>query len=127
MRQAFIGRPNTKFLICYFIVLSDHGTDDSQQLLLYSFARIGAIGENLRDWDRREPRHLYLVGDLHLPTSKSADIVTNFIGTLNLLALPGGFLADAKLGRYLTIAVSAAIAATVRKPLSPDLNSIVNA
>lgn len=53
----------------------------------------------------------YLVGDLHLPSSKSANIVTNFMGTLNLLGLLGGFLADAKLGRYLTVAIFASIAA----------------
>ncbi|XP_020259162.1 protein NRT1/ PTR FAMILY 6.4 [Asparagus officinalis] len=41
----------------------------------------------------------YLVGDMHLSNSASANIVTNFMGTLNLLALFGGFLADAKLGR----------------------------
>ncbi|CAM8954479.1 unnamed protein product [Rhodiola kirilowii] len=46
----------------------------------------------------------YLVNDLHLTSSKSATVVTNFMGTLNLLALLGGFLADAKLGRYLTVA-----------------------
>ncbi|XP_009606081.1 protein NRT1/ PTR FAMILY 6.4-like [Nicotiana tomentosiformis] len=53
----------------------------------------------------------YLVGDLHLPSSDSANIVTNFMGTLNLLALLGGFLADAKLGRYATIAIFGSIAA----------------
>ncbi|KQJ99998.2 hypothetical protein BRADI_3g47010v3 [Brachypodium distachyon] len=53
----------------------------------------------------------YLVGELHLSNAKSANIVTNFMGTLNLLAIVGGFLADAKLGRYLTIAISATIAA----------------
>ncbi|KAH0774151.1 hypothetical protein KY290_011288 [Solanum tuberosum] len=53
----------------------------------------------------------YLVGDLHLPSSDSANIVTNFMGTLNLLALLGGFLADAKLGRYATIAIFGCIAA----------------
>uniref|UniRef100_A0ACD5YN51 Uncharacterized protein n=1 Tax=Avena sativa TaxID=4498 RepID=A0ACD5YN51_AVESA len=53
----------------------------------------------------------YLVGALHLSNAKSANIVTNFMGTLNLLAIVGGFLADAKLGRYLTIAISATIAA----------------
>ncbi|XP_009785350.1 protein NRT1/ PTR FAMILY 6.4 [Nicotiana tabacum] len=53
----------------------------------------------------------YLVGDLHLPSSDSANIVTNFMGTLNLLALLGGFLADAKLGRYGTIAIFGSIAA----------------
>ncbi|XP_060209621.1 protein NRT1/ PTR FAMILY 6.4-like isoform X2 [Lycium barbarum] len=53
----------------------------------------------------------YLVGDLHLPSSESANIVTNFMGTLNLLALLGGFLADAKLGRYATIAIFGCISA----------------
>lgn len=55
----------------------------------------------------------YLVGDLHLPSSKSANVVTNFMGTLNLLGLLGGFLADAKLGRYLTVAIFASVAALV--------------
>jgi dipeptide/tripeptide permease len=55
----------------------------------------------------------YLVGSLHLSNAKSANVVTNFMGTLNLLAIVGGFLADAKLGRYLTIAISATIAAIV--------------
>ncbi|KAK7276528.1 hypothetical protein RIF29_17669 [Crotalaria pallida] len=53
----------------------------------------------------------YLVGVLNLPSAKSATIVTNFMGTLNLLGLLGGFLADAKLGRYLTVVISATIAA----------------
>ncbi|KAK2979056.1 hypothetical protein RJ640_013690 [Escallonia rubra] len=53
----------------------------------------------------------YLVGDLHLSSSKSANIVTNFMGTLNILGLLGGFLADAKLGRYLTVAIFASITA----------------
>lgn len=53
----------------------------------------------------------YLVGDLNLPSADSATIVTNVMGTLNLLGLLGGFLADAKLGRYLTVAISATIAA----------------
>ncbi|WOL19848.1 protein NRT1/ PTR FAMILY 6.4 [Canna indica] len=53
----------------------------------------------------------YLVGDLHLSTSESANIVTNFMGALNLLALLGGFLADAKLGRYMTVAIFSVITA----------------
>lgn len=56
----------------------------------------------------------YLVGDLHLSSSKSANTVTNFMGTLNLLGLLGGFVADARLGRYLTVAISASITALVR-------------
>lgn len=55
----------------------------------------------------------YLVGDLHLPSAASANIVTNFLGTLNLLGLLGGFLADAKLGRYLTVSIFASITAVV--------------
>lgn len=57
----------------------------------------------------------YLVGELHLPSAKSANIVTNFMGTLNLLGLLGGFVADAKLGRYLTVAIAASVTALVRK------------
>lgn len=53
----------------------------------------------------------YLVGYLHLSSSKSATIVTNFMGTLNLLGLLGGFVADAKLGRYFTVAIFSSIAA----------------
>lgn len=53
----------------------------------------------------------YLVGELHISSAKSANIVTNFMGTLNLLGLLCGFLADAKLGRYLTVAISASITA----------------
>ncbi|KAK4749770.1 hypothetical protein SAY87_027219 [Trapa incisa] len=53
----------------------------------------------------------YLVGVLHIPSAKSATIVTNFMGTLNLFGLLGGFLADAKLGRYVTVAIFASITA----------------
>ncbi|KAF3338247.1 protein NRT1/ PTR FAMILY 6.4 [Carex littledalei] len=53
----------------------------------------------------------YLVGELHLSNSQAATTVTNFMGTLNLLALLSAFLADAKLGRYLTIAIFSTIAA----------------
>ncbi|KAL7185855.1 hypothetical protein ACSBR2_027757 [Camellia fascicularis] len=53
----------------------------------------------------------YLVGNLHLSSSKSANIATNFMGTLNLLGILGGFVAYARLGRYLTVAISASITA----------------
>jgi dipeptide/tripeptide permease len=51
----------------------------------------------------------YLVGDLHISSAKSATIVTNFMGTLNL----GGFLADAKLGRYFAVGIFGMITAVV--------------
>ncbi|XP_042501042.1 protein NRT1/ PTR FAMILY 6.2 [Macadamia integrifolia] len=47
----------------------------------------------------------YLVGTLHLPSSTSANIVTDFMGTSFLLCLFGGFLADSFLGRYRNIAI----------------------
>lgn len=53
----------------------------------------------------------YLVGELHLSSARSANIVTDFMGTLNLLGLLGGFVADAKLGRYLTVAIAASFTA----------------
>lgn len=55
----------------------------------------------------------YLVGELHISSAKSATIVTNFMGTLNLLGLFGGFLADAKLGRYYAVAAFGIITAVV--------------
>lgn len=51
----------------------------------------------------------YLVGTMHLPSSTSANIVTDFMGTCFLLCLLGGFLADSFLGRFKTIAIFAAI------------------
>ncbi|XP_047321971.1 protein NRT1/ PTR FAMILY 6.2-like [Impatiens glandulifera] len=51
----------------------------------------------------------YLGGTMHLPSSTSANIVTDFMGTSFLLCLLGGFLADSFLGRYRTIAIFAII------------------
>ncbi|XP_061345251.1 protein NRT1/ PTR FAMILY 6.2 [Gastrolobium bilobum] len=51
----------------------------------------------------------YLMGIMHLPSSTSANIVTDFMGTSFLLCLLGGFLADSFLGRYKTIGIFAAI------------------
>ncbi|XP_038879372.1 protein NRT1/ PTR FAMILY 6.2-like [Benincasa hispida] len=51
----------------------------------------------------------YLGGVMHLPSSASANIVTDFMGTCFLLCLLGGFLADSFLGRYYTILISAII------------------
>ena len=60
----------------------------------------------------------YLVQNLHISAAKSATIVTNFMGTLNLCGLLAGFLADAKLGRYLTVAIFGSITALVRFELT---------
>lgn len=53
----------------------------------------------------------YLIGTMHLPSATSANIVTDFMGTSFLLCLLGGFLADAFLGRFKTIAIFAVIQA----------------
>ncbi|KAM7265268.1 hypothetical protein ACFE04_002951 [Oxalis oulophora] len=53
----------------------------------------------------------YLIGTMHLPSSTSANIVTDFMGTSFLLCLLGGFLADSFLGRFKTIAISAIVQA----------------
>ncbi|RZC50426.1 hypothetical protein C5167_018842 [Papaver somniferum] len=47
----------------------------------------------------------YLGGTMHLPSTTSANIVTDFMGTSFLLCLLGGFVADSFLGRYKTIAI----------------------
>ncbi|XP_076934292.1 protein NRT1/ PTR FAMILY 6.2-like isoform X2 [Bidens hawaiensis] len=51
----------------------------------------------------------YLSGTMHLPSSSSANVVTDFMGTSFLLCLLGGFLADAFLGRFKTIVIFAFI------------------
>ncbi|GMH27321.1 hypothetical protein Nepgr_029164 [Nepenthes gracilis] len=53
----------------------------------------------------------YLIGAMHLPSTTSANIVTDFMGTSFLLCLLGGFLADSFLGRYRTIAIFSVIQA----------------
>ncbi|GAB4832872.1 hypothetical protein Ancab_006888 [Ancistrocladus abbreviatus] len=53
----------------------------------------------------------YLTGTMHLPSSVSANIVTDFMGTAFLLCLLGGFVADSFLGRYRTIAIFSVVQA----------------
>ncbi|XP_072975890.1 protein NRT1/ PTR FAMILY 6.3-like [Typha angustifolia] len=54
----------------------------------------------------------YLTGTMHLGNAEAANVVTNFMGTSFMLCLLGGFVADTFLGRYLTIAIFAAVQAT---------------
>ncbi|XP_074583284.1 protein NRT1/ PTR FAMILY 4.4-like [Curcuma longa] len=55
---------------------------------------IAAVGNNLIT---------YVFNEMHFPLSKSANVVTNFIGTVFLLSLLGGFLSDSYLGSYRTM------------------------
>uniref|UniRef100_A0A0D9XM97 Major facilitator superfamily (MFS) profile domain-containing protein n=1 Tax=Leersia perrieri TaxID=77586 RepID=A0A0D9XM97_9ORYZ len=54
----------------------------------------------------------YMTGTMHLGNAAAANTVTNFIGTSFMLCLLGGFIADTYLGRYLTIAIFAAVQST---------------
>lgn len=56
---------------------------------------------------------LYLSKFMHYSPSESANIVTNFMGTAFLLALLGGFLADAFFTTYSIFLISAAIESLV--------------
>ncbi|CAL1414571.1 unnamed protein product [Linum trigynum] len=53
----------------------------------------------------------YLIGTMHMPSSTSANVVTDFMGTSFLLCLLGGFLADSFLGRFKTIAIFSVVQA----------------
>lgn len=57
---------------------------------------IAAVGNNLIT---------YLINEMHFSLSKSANIVTNFVGTVFLLALFGGYLSDSYLGSFWTMLI----------------------
>ncbi|KAM6563328.1 hypothetical protein CsatB_023326 [Cannabis sativa] len=57
---------------------------------------IAAVGNNLIT---------YVINEMHFPLSNSANIVTNFVGTVFLLALLGGYLSDSYLGSFWTMLI----------------------
>ena len=57
---------------------------------------IAAVGNNLIT---------YVFNEMHFPLSKAANIVTNFVGTIFLLSLVGGFLSDSYLGSFWTMLI----------------------
>lgn len=57
---------------------------------------IAAVGNNLIT---------YLINEMHFSLAKSANIVTNFVGTVFLLALLGGYLSDSYLGSFWTMLI----------------------
>ncbi|KAL6517822.1 hypothetical protein OROMI_033523 [Orobanche minor] len=59
---------------------------------------IAAVGNNLIT---------YVINEMHFPLSKAANTVTNFIGTLFILALLGGYLSDSYLGCFWTMLIFA--------------------
>ncbi|XP_028800427.1 protein NRT1/ PTR FAMILY 4.4-like [Neltuma alba] len=65
-------------------------------LQAFEMMAIAAVGNNLIT---------YVFNEMHFPLSKSANIVTNFIGTVFLLSLLGGFLSDSYLGSFFTMII----------------------
>ncbi|XP_042413830.1 protein NRT1/ PTR FAMILY 4.4-like [Zingiber officinale] len=57
---------------------------------------IAAVGNNLIT---------YVFNEMHFSLSKSANLVTNFVGTIFLLSLLGGFLSDSYLGSFWTMLI----------------------
>ncbi|KAF8019273.1 hypothetical protein BT93_G0063 [Corymbia citriodora subsp. variegata] len=57
---------------------------------------IAAVGNNLIT---------YVINEMHFSLSKSANIVTNFVGTIFILALLGGYLSDSYLGSFWTMLI----------------------
>lgn len=62
----------------------------------FEMMAIAAVGNNLIT---------YVFGEMHFPLSQAANIVTNFIGTVFLLSLLGGFLSDSYLGSFWTMLI----------------------
>ncbi|XAR55677.1 hypothetical protein NMG60_11035833 [Bertholletia excelsa] len=65
-------------------------------LQAFEMMAIAAVGNNLIT---------YVFNEMHFPLSKSANIVTNFVGTVFLLSLIGGFLSDSYLGNFWTMLI----------------------
>lgn len=57
---------------------------------------VAAVGNNLIT---------YVFNEMHFPLSKAANTVTNFVGTIFLLSLLGGFLSDSYLGSFWTMLI----------------------
>ncbi|KAF3522953.1 hypothetical protein F2Q69_00051234 [Brassica cretica] len=78
-------------------------------MLAASFTLVVEILENLAYLANASNLVLYLREYMHLSPSKSANDVTNFMGTAFLLALLGGFLSDAFFSTYVIFLISASI------------------
>ncbi|XP_061363735.1 protein NRT1/ PTR FAMILY 4.6-like [Gastrolobium bilobum] len=78
-------------------------------MLAASFVLVVEILENLAYLANASNLVLYLTEYMHMSPSKSANSVTNFMGTAFLLALLGGFLSDAFFTTYYVYLISAVI------------------
>ncbi|XP_047975982.1 protein NRT1/ PTR FAMILY 4.4 isoform X1 [Salvia hispanica] len=62
----------------------------------FEMMAVAAVGNNLIT---------YVFNEMHFPLPKAANTVTNFVGTIFLLSLLGGFLSDSYLGSFWTMLV----------------------
>ncbi|KAH6763897.1 Major facilitator superfamily protein [Perilla frutescens var. hirtella] len=62
----------------------------------FEMMAVAAVGNNLIT---------YVLNEMHFPLSKAANTVTNFVGTVFLLSLLGGFLSDSYLGSFWTMLI----------------------
>ncbi|XP_030511367.1 protein NRT1/ PTR FAMILY 4.3 [Rhodamnia argentea] len=62
----------------------------------FEIMAIAAVGNNLIT---------YVINEMHFSLSASANIVTNFVGTIFILALLGGYLSDSYLGSFWTMLI----------------------
>ncbi|GKV46712.1 hypothetical protein SLEP1_g53687 [Rubroshorea leprosula] len=76
-------------------------------LQAFEIMAIAAVGNNLIT---------YVINEMHYSLSKSANIVTNFVGTIFLLALFGGYLSDSFLGSFWTMLIFGFIELSHRNP-----------
>ena len=76
---------------------------------------IAAVGNNLIT---------YVINEMHFSLSKSANVVTNFVGTIFILALLGGYLSDSYLGCFWTILIFGFVELSVSYRLSLSLYSL---
>ncbi|KAJ9174849.1 hypothetical protein P3X46_013450 [Hevea brasiliensis] len=65
-------------------------------LQAFEIMAIAAVGNNLIT---------YVMNEMHFSLSRSANIVTNFVGTVFILALLGGYLSDSYLGCFWTMLI----------------------
>ncbi|XP_059655921.1 protein NRT1/ PTR FAMILY 4.6 [Cornus florida] len=78
-------------------------------MLAASFVLVVEVLENLAYLANASNLVLYMSEYMHFSPSKSANSVTNFMGTAFLLALLGGFLSDAFLTTYHIFLISAVV------------------
>lgn len=69
---------------------------DISGIQAFEIMGIAAVGNNLIT---------YVFNEMHFSLSKSANTVTNFIGTIFFLSLVGGFLSDSYLGSFWTMLI----------------------